>query len=145
MKRRLYHYSLYCAGVLFFASMLSCTKTIDKTTVLAADRASGTWVEKASLPIAASGVINGRKNATAFTIGQYAYVGLGETRDSAAYPYTDFSDFWKYDSNTDSWTQIADFPGTAKVNAVGFSINGIGYVGTGYNDDTVYYYRRIEK
>ena len=37
-------------------------------------------------------------------------------------------------SNT--WTRKKDYPGSARYHAIGFSINNIGYVGTGYNGDT---------
>lgn len=71
----------------------------------------------------------GRNGAVSFTIGDYAYVGLGKDADNY------YVDFYKYDPSTDSWVQIADFPGTARQDAVAFTVNGIAYVGTGYTDD----------
>jgi hypothetical protein len=41
--------------------------------------------------------------------------------------------FFSYDSLTDSWTSLTDFTGTKRVTGVGFSINGKGYICTGYN------------
>jgi hypothetical protein len=40
-------------------------------------------------------------------------------------------DFWEYDPATNTWTQKADFGGTARYSAVGFSIADKGYLGTG--------------
>ena len=40
-------------------------------------------------------------------------------------------DFWEYDPATNAWTQKADFGGTARLDAVGFSIGSKGYIGTG--------------
>ena len=44
-----------------------------------------------------------------------------------------FKDFWEYDPATNAWTQKADFGGTARDGAVGFSIGSKGYIGTGYD------------
>ena len=40
-------------------------------------------------------------------------------------------DFWEYDPSGDTWTQKADFAGSARWFASGFAINGKGYLGTG--------------
>ena len=40
-------------------------------------------------------------------------------------------DFWEYDPDGDTWTQKADFAGSARWFATGFAINGKGYLGTG--------------
>ena len=37
-----------------------------------------------------------------------------------------------------TWTKKADFGGAARYNAVGFAIGSMGYIGTGYDDTTVY-------
>lgn len=46
------------------------------------------------------------------------------------------TDFWEYDPANDSWTQKADLPGTkmGRAYAVGFGMNGKGYVGLGYDN-----------
>jgi hypothetical protein len=41
-------------------------------------------------------------------------------------------DFFEYDPSTNAWTQKADFGGTGRYYAIGFSISGKGYLGTGY-------------
>lgn len=73
-----------------------------------------------------SGLGLSRCAAVSFSIGNLAYAGLGT---STGNPY--FQDFWEYNPVTDSWTQMANFGGTARRQAVGFAINGKGYVGTG--------------
>lgn len=73
-----------------------------------------------------------RKEAVAFTAivnGQeMAYVGTGVNDDGDR-----LSDFYEFNPATDTWNPTPiDFMGTARQNAISFSINGIGYVGTGY-------------
>lgn len=75
-----------------------------------------------------------REGAVSMVIGDDLYIGLG---DSTA----DFKDFWKYSSITKKWTQIADFPGGERSDAVAFVVNGKGFVGTGYNKTSRTYYK----
>lgn len=46
------------------------------------------------------------------------------------------NDFWEYDPVADSWTQKASIPGTqmGRAYGVGFSMDGKGYVGLGYDN-----------
>src|SRR2546423_5277810 len=83
----------------------------------------GSWIEQRSLPGAA------RANAVGFSIGSKGYVGTG-----SAYGPTgpvSYKDFWEYDPVGNTWSQKADFGGTARTDAVGFSIGSKGYLGTG--------------
>ncbi|MEM9830589.1 MAG: kelch repeat-containing protein [Bacteroidota bacterium] len=41
------------------------------------------------------------------------------------------NNFYKYESSTDQWSEIAVFPGNARSGATGFSVGGFGYVGLG--------------
>ena len=43
---------------------------------------------------------------------------------------------WKYSTLDDEWTQINDFAGVKRGDAVGFVVDGTGYVGQGYDFDT---------
>lgn len=86
----------------------------------------GNWVEKSSF----EGLPRG--SAVSFVIGDVAYVGLGYN-DDADEEY--LRDFWMYKASTDSWTKVADFPGVGRIAAVAFTVNGKGYVGTGYDGD----------
>lgn len=82
------------------------------------------WQEMASFPG------EGRIAAASFSIGDYGYVGTGYNRDLDT---EELSDFWRYDTENDSWSQVADFAGGPRYSAVAFSIGDNGYVGTGYD------------
>ncbi|WP_321298239.1 hypothetical protein [Marinifilum fragile] len=71
-----------------------------------------------------------RREAVAFTANGKAYVGLGVDNNDER-----LGDFYEFDPTTDTWNttpiDMSNGP-TARQGAVAFSINGIGYVGTGY-------------
>lgn len=67
-----------------------------------------------------------RGSASSFAIGNKGYVCLGQGDTN---PY--FKDLWEYDLATGAWTQKADFIGSARRQAISFTINSIAYVGTG--------------
>lgn len=73
-----------------------------------------------------SGGGQNRGSACGFVANEKAYVGLGQGNSAGFY-----NDFWEYDPETATWTQKADFIGTPRRNAVAFSVDDIGYVGTG--------------
>lgn len=92
----------------------------------------GNWTKKAPFVGAPRG------GAVGFVIGNKAYLGLGyntnyENDDPDISNEGYKKDFWMYDPSTDNWTRIARFPGAGRENAVGFSVNGKGYVTTGYD------------
>jgi N-acetylneuraminic acid mutarotase len=89
------------------------------------DPAIDTWSPKSELTGA------GRYMAVAFAIVDKGYLGTGITHEGVL-----LNDFWQYKSESvvpDSWTQVADFGGSARYAAVGFSIVSKGYIGTGYD------------
>lgn len=63
-----------------------------------------------------------------FLIGDNIYVGLG----LASYDKY-FKDFWKYNISTNKWTQVSSFPGQYREYAFAFGMDGVGYVGGGFN------------
>lgn len=64
--------------------------------------------------------------------GTDGYLGMGfNYPNSPSAPYSIFKDFWKYDSNNDSWIQLPDFPGGKLYEGVSFAIGNKGYVGMG--------------
>jgi N-acetylneuraminic acid mutarotase len=86
----------------------------------------GYWVSVPSFPGTP------RERCVSFSIDGKGYVGLGYNREE---DQEELGDWWMYDPETNEWTQLAEFGGTARYNAVGFSIGSKGYVGTGYDGD----------
>ncbi len=86
----------------------------------------GNWIKKSDFEGRPRG------SAVSFVIGDNAYVGLGYNDDD---DNEYLKDFWVYNSAIDRWDRVADFPGNGRVAAVAFSIDGKGYVGTGYDGD----------
>jgi hypothetical protein len=66
--------------------------------------------------------------AVGFSIGGKGYIGTGSTYFSSS---SAKSDFWELDTATKAWTRKADFAGTARYGAGGFSMNTQGYIGGG--------------
>jgi len=85
------------------------------------DPAADTWTRVADFPGEA------RRGATAFTLGDYAYVGLGSKKTDAH-----FSDFYRYDPSTDSWTEVPVPFKYKKAFAFSFVIGNKAYVGGGF-------------
>lgn len=69
-----------------------------------------------------------RASAIGFSTGGYGFIGLGTGTSSLK------KDLWRYDPETESWTQMADFAGEARSGAVAFDLDGYGYVGTGQSE-----------
>lgn len=74
-----------------------------------------------------------RRDAVGFAINGYGYIGTGSVVEGI-FDIKGTQDFWKYNPSSNSWTQIANFGGVRRYNAVAFVINNYGYVGTGYSD-----------
>ncbi|OJJ14330.1 hypothetical protein BKI52_43405 [marine bacterium AO1-C] len=64
-----------------------------------------------------------RQQAVSFVIGDKAYVGTGKGEKK---------NLWESDATTDRWTQKTDFGGGGRGSAIGFAMNGKGYIGTEY-------------
>ena len=67
--------------------------------------------------------------AIAFGIGKYGYVGTGKDEKGKFY-----KEFYRYDASLNEWSShgnFSPFPGQARIGAVGFAINGKGYIATG--------------
>ncbi len=83
---------------------------------------SGVWTRKADF----QGV--GRHSAACFVINNEGYIGTGHWGDDAPYGNLEAADdFWKYNPLTDTWSEAIKFPEPAE-GAVGFEINGKGYI-----------------
>lgn len=70
-----------------------------------------------------------RHRTTMLSLGNKIYAGLGHY--NGAGPNILFEDWWEYDPATNAWTQKADYAGGICYHAAGFSVNNVGYVGTG--------------
>lgn len=82
------------------------------------------WEARTSIPEAGN---KGRWSPVCFSINSKIYVGGGYIGN-----FISKKDFWEYDTETDSWKQKADIPGSQnRTAAIAFSINGLGYVGLG--------------
>ncbi|MBP9882029.1 MAG: fibronectin type III domain-containing protein [Chitinophagales bacterium] len=89
--------------------------------------ASDSWIKKVDF----GG--NARLGAIGFSIGEKGYIGTGQSMSDVELNYA--KDFWEYNPISDTWTQKADFALTERSYAIGFSLSGYAYVGTGINDD----------
>ena len=83
-------------------------------------QAQNKWTEKSGIPV-------DRCLATGFSIGNYGYVGTGIVNGRLG------NDFWRYDPESDSWTEIDSMPTLGRRGAFSFSIGTKGYVGGGVN------------
>lgn len=77
-----------------------------------------------------------RRAATTFTIGDKVYLGTGVSNGI----YID--DFWAFDAATETWTKKLDLDeeddySITRSNAVGFTLNGYGYIATGVSSGTL--------
>ena len=93
------------------------------------DPSTDKWTRKADFGGTA------RSFAVGFSIGTKGYIGTGDNGSSSSIHY---KDFWEYDPATDKWTRKADFDGTERSFAAGFSIGSKGYIGTGGNPGIYY-------
>ncbi len=87
-----------------------------------------TWIDKASIGGTA------KTGYTSFVIGAKIYIATGAITSSGVAVGT--KELWEYDPVFDAWTRKADFPGTARYYAFGFSIGSKGYIGTGRDGNT---------
>lgn len=77
------------------------------------------WTDVAGFPGTA------RTHAASFVIGNKGYLGTGT---SSAICACQISDFWSYDTQSNTWERKADFPGLKRYYALGFSVGGKGYI-----------------
>lgn len=107
-----------------------------------ANAGNGEWTLIDSLP--AYNRMNldyaGRSGAIGFSIASQgkAYVGTGETLVGGTGGPDRLDDFWEFDGVTKTWKRLTGaqaFPGEARVGATTFTINDVGYIGIGRDDD----------
>ena len=96
------------------------------------DPVADNWFQMASMPDSnRTGGDTKRSSAVGFSIPDVAkgYIGTGIQNLT----YANMNDFWEYDPTANTWTQKADFAGSARYDAVGFGIKSLGYITTGYD------------
>lgn len=93
----------------------------------------GRWYKAASFPGGK------RTQASVFTLDGVAYISCGKDEDGEYQ-----NDLWAMSLPTTgaeqgdvNWSRKRDFPGTARIEAVGYSINDMGYIGTGLDNDSL--------
>ncbi len=93
------------------------------------DPKTGKWDTIAPYPGKGSGLL-----AIGFAIGNYGYVGTGDSVGTNGSSFTPQKDFWRYDPSNNTWTKMADFGGGVRGGASGFATCDKGFIGLGYND-----------
>lgn len=90
------------------------------------DAENNQWTQKADYP--------GEPNAAPYTsgnvsfvVGDYIFIGAGFNS------YSFSNNFWKYNTKTDTWTQVKDFIATSRAIATAVNANGRIFFGTGYH------------
>ncbi len=92
-------------------------------------KAQNNWVSKASI------IGSVKYGYVSFVIGKKIYVATGSSINSGT---IGSKELYEYDDSTDVWTRKADFPGSPRNGAFGFSIKGKGYIGTGRDGQSSY-------
>lgn len=89
------------------------------------------WYQRASFPRT-----GGMDDGIGFAIGDNGYAGLGYARFvDTGIEDGEMNDFYSFNPKQNKWTRLNDFPGAPRQDAIGFSMNGKGYVGLGYRYD----------
>lgn len=86
------------------------------------------WSQKTNFPF------GDRHHPFYFSIENIPYVGFGHGNNQNNNIQI-YNDFFTYNSTTESWIQLNDFPSEARVAGTQFSYNGKGYVMSGDGDD----------
>ena len=73
-----------------------------------------------------------RENAVSFSVNGKGYVGLGNSINNYS---SELSDFWEFNTVTNSWTQLPDFQGGSRKLATALTIDNKAYVGLGSRSD----------
>jgi N-acetylneuraminic acid mutarotase len=88
------------------------------------DPSSNTWTAKASIPNYSYASQN-----SSFVIGTNGYVGLGYNFVNGNPAASNL--VFQYNSQTNTWTSLPNFGGTARYSGVGFAVGNVGYFGMG--------------
>jgi N-acetylneuraminic acid mutarotase len=97
------------------------------------NQSTNSWTRKSDIPFVA------RAMGTGMSINGKGYIGLGTYQPAGSQTFTDAADWWQYDPTQDTWTRKSEFPGGKREGAAGFTVNGEGYIATGYSLTKGYY------
>lgn len=75
---------------------------------------------------------NGRKAHMGFAIAEHLYFGTGWNGS------TYYSDMYRYNTQTNTWTQVSDFGGGKRRHTEEFAVGGMGYVIGGMDEQSTY-------
>ncbi len=103
---------------------LSLFAVLLATAISVTAQVTNVWISKTGLSTINASSIYG----TGFSVGTKGYYATGRSSMGAV-----LKTVWEYDPATDAWTQKADFGGSARNNAVSFTIGSKGYIGTGWD------------
>lgn len=92
------------------------------------DPASNSWAKKADFPG------KSRDQPAYFSIENKGYITTGNTDPSN--PFSVVRDLWEYDVTSDKWTEKTGITQAGRCRALGFVINGKGYLGGGEDNNT---------
>jgi N-acetylneuraminic acid mutarotase len=81
------------------------------------------WTQRADVGYHSVNSLDAQWYGATFVLGTHAYVVAGEYFNSTTTDAT-----WRYDPLTEQWESRAAFPGTARIGASAFVLNGKGYV-----------------
>jgi len=95
------------------------------------DAVNDTWTERSSFPGAP------RNYYITFTLDNNLYLVGGSTGDPSIMENHSL-ETWRYNMDTDQWTRLNDFVGTARIRAAGFATDGKGIMVSGcHENDTM--------
>lgn len=99
-----------------------------KKSMVSYDISQDDWDDELSLGGSSGDGLN-RSSSVGFSINGMGFICTGEGTGFM------FSDLWMFDRFTNTWTQMANFPGGARTQAVSFEMDEMGFVGLGKADD----------
>ena len=120
--------SFSIGNIVYYATGAEVSTSTDKNDLWSYDVGTGIWEQKRDM-----GAAPGRMLAASFALNGKGYVGTGKVNSGGSFnTAANFAnDFYKYDPATNTWTQISNVGPTGRLGAVGFAVNGKGYIALG--------------
>jgi N-acetylneuraminic acid mutarotase len=127
--------SFSIGNVVYYATGAEVSTSTDKNDLWSYDVSTGIWEQKSAIVGAP-----GRMLAASFALNGKGYVGTGKINSGGSFiTVASFAnDFYKYDPTTNTWTQINSVGPIGRLGAVGFAVNGKGYIALGSSSGGVW-------